>query len=164
MKHLRTDWQGVQDVRSALDARPGSILDRLLDLEGHFERVEEALPEWANAIYAELQNLVYDVMLISGLDPDKPEAQPGSSILPDEPVFMVRAKTKAARGTVICYAQLAAMEGAEPEYCVRIKGWADEMAAYRDAKLASGEWVEHPPNAPELLPWPDERRPSDAVT
>lgn len=161
MKHLRRDWQGIQDLRGWVEPEPkGSILMRLLDLEGHFDGAETHA-EAAEQVYEELQSLILDLLVLSGCDSDKPEAPSGSSIEPDEPVFMVRAKTKAARGTVIRYAQLAAMHGADPDYCQRIKGWADEMAAYRETKLASGEWVEHPPDAPELLPWPDDKRPAE---
>ena len=97
MRHLRTDWQGIQDGNQYLATVTPTVC---------------------------------------------------SSILPDEPVFMVRAKDPVAPLVVLFYAACAGAEGSDPAFCARIRDWAGEMEKYRDDHWGDGI---HPPDAPELL-------------
>jgi hypothetical protein len=152
MLHLRQDWQGIQDVRQWLLAELDGIEAMLDDCNG---------PEQVDEVAAALTAVIDRLRSQTGVDKDAVDLTPeGSSIEDDELVFMVRAKTKGAYGTVVRYAQLASIDGAEPAYCLRIKQWAQQMRAQRDERIAAGQWAAHPPDAPAMLPLPDEFKPA----
>lgn len=77
MKHLRSDWDGIQDIHQEL----------------------------------------YDV--------------PSSSILPDEPVFLLRAKDPAAAAAVFYWAKVVEQQGGDPELVKRVIQWSTEMTQWR---------------------------------
>lgn len=74
----------------------------------------------------------------------------GSSIHSDEPVFVLRAKDPCSAATVRRYAQLASAAGSDPEFCLRIMQWADQMEAYAATNFKVKH--RHAPDAPEMLP------------
>lgn len=76
MKHLRSDWDGIQDTR-------------------------------------------------------QDTALPSSSILPDEPVFLLRAKDPAAAATVFYWSQVVKEQGGDPELVARVVQWSNEMTQWR---------------------------------
>lgn len=126
MLHLRTDWQSIQDTHP--------IREKLLVLR--------------DAVANNAENpdrIVSDIEAILSM---MPVAQ-GSSIAEDEPIFLLRSKSRASSWeSVIRYAQIAFVEGATPEYVRRVIRWAHEMRIYGATHYPDS----HPPGAPELLP------------
>ena len=103
MKHLRTDWSAIQDIRQLI---PLEIIEIL-------------------------------------------QSESRSSILPDEPVFVLRAKDPCAPATVRRGATDAESRGSDPASCERVRRYADEMEAYAAEHFAGQQ---HAPDAPEYLP------------
>lgn len=48
----------------------------------------------------------------------------------DEPVFLIRAKDVVGPAVVRTWAHMAAEAGADPDLCLRVAEWADEMELY----------------------------------
>ena len=143
MKHLRTDWQGIQDVRQQVFAELDG-LEAMIDDPGLDDEDVE------NSIKAIRQLACVATDEWGGMDDYE-----ASSIRDDEPVFVIRAKDPLAREVVRFYAAKARVAGSDAAYCTRLEEWAQEMADYAVGLQQKGVWPPyHAPDAPELLPSP----------
>ena len=132
MIHLRTDWQGIQDVRQWL----------LPELEGLEAQVQQG-----DDVEEEIGKLIDRIKKLAGVPLTSPSLV-HSSIGEDEPVFMVRAKDIVSGDVVRYWAAQANGVGSDPKLVERVHRYAAQMDEYRKAKW--GTAPSHAPDAPEL--------------
>lgn len=91
MKHLRSDWDGIQDLHQM-----------------------------------------------------DPALGPSSSIIEDEPVFLLRAKDPAAAATVFYWTQVVKEQGGDPDLVARVIQWSNEMTEWRQKNYPAPKVADTP--------------------
>lgn len=127
MKHLRLDWQGIQDLRA-------HILPELEAIHLMFEHRERGARD-------RLERLLEATKLAAGFDAFRrlPVRLDRADIAPDEPVFVLRARDVVDTEAMRAWVAHAEEVGLAPALVARADAWATEMETYAATRAAHGD-------------------------